>query len=324
MRMHPTGMADEEGRPHIPVMLKEIVAGLQLKDGGLYIDGTFGFGGYTQALLEAAACRVIAFDRDPDAIAAGQSLCARYPERLRLIHGRFGDMLDRLSPDEIGRVDGVVLDLGVSSHQLDEASRGFSFRHDGPLDMRMEQQGLSAADVVNTLDEQELARIIYELGEERFARSVARAIVRQRSIEPFATTRQLAEVVRRVVRRSPDGIDPATRTFQGLRLFVNDELGELTRGLEAARRMLAPHGRLVVVTFHSLEDRIVKNFMVENARTHEARSRHLPPVLDGKKPDFHLVTRRAVMPSADEIKNNVRARSAKMRIVEKLSIMPEK
>ncbi len=314
----------ESSSSHIPVMLREIVAGLQPKEGGLYVDGTFGFGGYTRAILEAADCRVIAFDRDPDAIEAGQALQRHFGERLTLIHARFSEMAAHLTEAEGGQIDGVVLDLGVSSHQLDEASRGFSFRFDGPLDMRMEQSGPSAADVVNHLEEQELTRIIGELGEERFARSVARAIIKARAEAPITTTLQLADIVRRVVRRAQDGIDPATRTFQGLRLHVNDELGELNRGLEAASHILGPHGRLVVVTFHSLEDRIVKSFMTEVSSVNDGRSRHLPPALHQKKPGFQLVTRKAVTPTPEEIKNNARARSAKMRIAEKLSIIPEK
>ena len=247
---------------HAPVLLAEVLDVLRPRDGAYYIDGTFGGGGYTCAILEAANCRVLGIDRDPDAIARGHELVARFPGRLALAQGRFSEMEALLARHGETGSDGVVLDLGVSSFQIDDAARGFSFRGDGPLDMRMSKEGPSAAELVNTADEQQLADIIATLGEERHARRVARAIVQAR---PFARTSELANVVARALgpAAARHAIHPATRTFQALRLSVNDELGELERGLEAAERILRPEGRLAVVAFHSLEDRIVKRFLVE-------------------------------------------------------------
>ena len=246
---------------HAPVMLREVLDSLAPRDGGHYLDGTFGGGGYTAAILESADCTVWAVDRDPDAIARGAALAERFAGRLRLIPGRFGDLAALATEHGIPPLDGVVFDLGVSSFQLDEAGRGFSFRAEGPLDMRMEREGPSAADLVNTLPERELADILWQLGEERHSRRVARAIVAARAEAPIATTLRLAEIVRGAVPRDPSGIDGATRSFQALRLKVNDELGEVERGLAAGAEALAPGGRLVVVAFHSLEDRIVKRFL---------------------------------------------------------------
>ena len=238
---------------HIPVLAREVIDALQPRDGGRYVDGTFGAGGYTAAMLDRADCQVIAIDRDPDAIAAGQALAARYAPRLRLIEGRFGDMAELLSAEGVDDVDGVALDLGVSSMQFDRAERGFSFRNSGPLDMRMEKSGSSAADLVNQADEVELADIFWRYGEERRSRRVARAIVEARKVKRIETTGELAEIVRRAVGPSAkDESDPATRAFQALRIAVNDELGELERGLAAADSVLAPGGRLAVVSFHSL------------------------------------------------------------------------
>ena len=301
---------------HLPVLLDEVLAALAPKDGGLYVDGTFGLGGYSRALLESADCRVLGIDRDPDAVARGARLAERYPGRLTLRQARFGDMAAVAKADGIDQVDGVALDLGVSSPQLDEASRGFSFRLDGPLDMRMEKDGRSAADLVNTLSETDLADLIADLGEERHARRVARAIIAAR---PFATTGELAAVVRRAVPRSGDGIDPATRTFQALRLAVNDELGELDRGLAAAETLLAPGGRLAAVSFHSLEDRRVKAFLAERAGAGPRPSRHLPEVGAESVPTFRLLSRKPVTPSPAEIDRNPRARSARLRAAERTS-----
>ena len=238
---------------HIPVLVNEVVEALSPHDGGRYVDGTFGAGGYTAAMLDRADCQVIAIDRDPDAIIAGQVLAERYAPRLRLIEGRFGDMAELLSAEGVADVDGVALDLGVWSMQFDQADRGFSFRASGPLDMRMEKNGASAADLVNEADEAELADIIFRYGEERRSRRVARAIVEARKHKRIETTAELAEIVRRAVGpQGRDESDPATRTFQALRIAVNDELGELERGLAAAERVLAPGGRVAVVSFHSL------------------------------------------------------------------------
>ena len=301
---------------HMPVLLNEVLDALAPKDGGIYVDGTFGLGGYTRALLESADCRVIGIDRDPDSVARGADLAARFPGRLTLRQARFGDMADIARADGIDKVDGVALDLGVSSPQVDDAERGFSFRFDGPLDMRMEKAGRSAADLVNTLTESDLADIIADLGEERHARRVARAIVASR---PFATTGALAAVVRRAVPRSADGIDPATRTFQALRLAVNDELGELDRGLVAAESLLAPGGRLAAVSFHSLEDRRVKLFLLDRSGAGPRPSRHLPAAGKEAEPTFRLLSRKPVTPSPAEIESNARARSARLRAAERTS-----
>lgn len=299
---------------HISVMLTEVVEALAPRDGEVMIDGTFGVGGYSRALLAAADCRVIGVDRDPDAIARGRLLTDEFDGRLTMAHGCFGEM-DRLANEAgVEQVDGVTLDLGVSSPQLDQAERGFSFRFDGPLDMRMGREGLSAADVVNETPEEELADIIYELGEERLSRRVARAIVHARRAASITRTLELAEVVRRVVPKSRDGVDPATRTFQALRMHVNDELGEIRRGLAAAERILAPGGRLAVVTFHSLEDRAVKNFLKSRSEPPAAPSRHAPMNVEAARPpSFRLLHRKPLSPSAEETARNPRARSARLR-----------
>jgi len=304
---------------HVPVMLREVMATLAPRDGEVLADGTFGGGGYAEAILGAASCTLFALDRDPDAIARGAALAARHPGRLHLVEGRFGDLVALLAARGVARLDGVVLDLGVSSFQLDEAARGFSFRADGPLDMRMERDGPSAADLVNTLPERELAGLIAGLGEERHARRVARAIVAARAEAPIATTLGLAEIVRRAVPRDPSGIDGATRTFQALRIRVNDELGEIERGLAATAALLAPGGRLVVVAFHSLEDRIVKRFMVEAAGRAPGASRHDPAALTARAaPSFALLHPRALKPREDETRDNPRARSARLRALLRL------
>ena len=299
---------------HVPVLLDEVLAVLAPADGETHVDGTFGGGGYSRAVLDAADCMVVGIDRDPEAIARGQALAAQYGPRLTLVQGAFSSMDRLLAERAIPAVDGVVLDIGVSSNQLDDAARGFSFRADGPLDMRMEPVGEDAADVVNRLDERELASMIAKLGEERRARSVARAIVAARQNSPITRTGELADIVRSVVRPSADGIDPATRTFQALRLYVNDELGELERGLAAAERILRAGGRLVVVAFHSLEDRIVKKFLQERSGAAARPSRHLPELPHAERaPSFRLIGRKPVTASDAEVHDNPRARSARLR-----------
>jgi 16S rRNA (cytosine1402-N4)-methyltransferase len=306
---------------HVPVMLSEVVGLLAPRDGGRYLDGTFGGGGYAGAILQAASCTLWAIDRDPDAIARGASLAARFPGRLHLIHGQFGDMLALLAERGVTELDGVVLDLGVSSFQLDEPARGFSFRGDGPLDMRMSRSGLSAADVVNTLPERELADTLFELGEERASRRIARAIVVARAAEPITTTTRLAAIIRGVLPPDRSGIDPATRSFQALRIRVNDELGEIERGLDQASKLLAPGGRLIVVAFHSLEDRLVKRFMGDAAGRAPAPSRHDPRGLRTRTPPrFRLVTPRPLRPGAAELAVNPRARSARLRALERIAV----
>ncbi len=320
------------GGAHLPVMLGEAVAALAPRDGAALLDGTFGGGGYAAAILDAAPrCTLYAIDRDPDAIARGAALAARHPGRLHLIEGRFGDMVALLAARGVQRLDGIVLDFGVSSFQLDHADRGFSFRADGPLDMRMEKAGRSAQDLVNTLPESELADMLFELGEERHARRIARAIAAaRREAGPIATTARLAEVIRAAAPRDPSGLDRATRSFQALRIAVNDELGEVRRGLAAAASLLAPGGRLVVVAFHSLEDRIVKRFMQEAAGRGPGASRHAPGALRGggagagpPAPAFRLLTPKALRPSAAEILANPRARSARLRAIERLAAPPQ-
>jgi 16S rRNA (cytosine1402-N4)-methyltransferase len=305
---------------HVPVLLKEVVDALQPRDGGRYVDGTFGAGGYTTAMLDRADCQVIAIDRDPDAVGAGRALAERYAPRLRLIEGRFGDMAELLSAEGVDDVDGVALDLGVSSMQFDQAERGFSFRSSGPLDMRMEKNGQSAADLVNEADEAELADIIFRYGEERRSRRVARAIVEARKTKRIETTGELAEIVRHAVGpQGRDESDPATRTFQALRIAVNDELGELERGLAAAEQVLAPGGRLAVVSFHSLEDRAVKEFVRGRAGRTPGPSRHAPPRADAEPAKLRDLSRKPVLPQADEIAANPRARSARLRVAEKIA-----
>ncbi|MEE8272296.1 MAG: 16S rRNA (cytosine(1402)-N(4))-methyltransferase RsmH [Alphaproteobacteria bacterium] len=299
---------------HVPVLLAEMVDAIAPGDGEIIVDGTFGRGGYATAFLAAADCRVIGIDCDPAAVVAGEALAAGSGGRFAMLHGRFGamDTLVRRLVD--APVDGVSLDLGVSSPQLDDPARGFSFRADGPLDMRMDGDGLTAADVVNGLPEDELADVIYRYGEERRSRRVARAIVAVRAAAPITRTLQLAEVVRGVVPKSRDGLDPATRTFQALRIHVNDELGDLDRGLSAAERLLRPGGRLAVVSFHSLEDRRVKRFLSERSGTGPGVSRHQPaPRSAPGAPTFRLPRRKPVTPGRAEQAANARARSARLR-----------
>jgi len=295
--------------PHIPVLLDEVVAALDPRPGMTIVDATFGAGGYTTALLEAGAS-VHAFDRDPGAVAAGQALVARYEGRLALHPARFSAMREELAAIGVTEVDAVVMDIGVSSMQLDQGERGFAFMHDGPLDMRMSQDGESAADFLNTADEEAIADVLYRYGEERQSRRVARAIVAAR---PLATTGELARVVRRALGHRPhDKKDPATRTFQAVRIHVNDELGELEVGLAAAEALLRPGGVLAVVSFHSLEDRIVKQFLRSASAAGRAVSRHLPGEIQGAPPTFAQVSK-AIRPSEAEIARNPRARSSTLR-----------
>ena len=305
---------------HIPVMLPEVLEALAPRDGANYVDGTFGGGGYASAILEAADCRVLGIDRDPDAIARGQALVERFGGRLTLVQGEFSRMDEYIQGTDAKGMDGVVLDLGVSSFQFDQPARGFSFREDGPLDMRMSLSGESAADFVNTTDERTLSLTISRYGEEKNARRIARAIIAAR---PVTGTAQLAAIVSQA--QGPAAlrfaIHPATRTFQALRIHVNDELGELERGLDAALNILKPQGRLVVVSFHSLEDRIVKRFLAERSTTAPRASRHAPSSnfvgTPARAPVFQLLTRRT--PSAEELSDNPRARSAKLRAGIKLA-----
>lgn len=300
---------------HIPVLVRPAIALLAVREHGLYVDATFGAGGYARAILATGNARVIAIDRDASAIARGADLAREARGRLTLVEERFSNLARVVHAGGHDLVDGVVLDLGVSSMQLDEAARGFSFRHEGPLHMRMSSAGATAAEVVAAASERDLAAIIKTLGEERHARAVARAIVAARAQAPITTTLQLAAVIERVVKARPGAIHPATRTFQALRIFLNEELDELSAALAAAEAVLKPGGRLVVVTFHSLEDRIVKTFLVARARAPGA-SRHLPEAVH-TAPTFHLLTTRPLAADAAEIAANPRARSAKLRAAER-------
>ncbi|WP_428486646.1 16S rRNA (cytosine(1402)-N(4))-methyltransferase RsmH [Rhodopila sp.] len=306
---------------HVPVMLDQVVASLAPRDGGTYLDATFGGGGYANAVLDSARCTLWAIDRDPEAIQRGASLVARFPGRLHLLHGAFGDMVALLDTAGINALDGVVLDLGVSSFQIDAPERGFSFRLDGPLDMRMARHGTSAADLVNTLPENALADVLYEFGEERASRRIAHAIVTARLEAPIATTGKLAAIIRSVLPPDRSGIDPATRSFQALRIKVNDELRQIERALRQAVQLLSAGGRLVVVAFHSLEDRIVKRFMTELSGRSAAPSRHDPRGLMARqRPDFRLLTARALRPTSQEAQANPRSRSARLRALERIAV----
>jgi 16S rRNA (cytosine1402-N4)-methyltransferase len=299
------------------VLARLAIDWLAVKPGGLYVDATFGGGGYTRAILQTAGVRVIGIDRDQTAVAQGAPLVEQAAGRLQLVEDRFSnlDAILESIPNGADRVDGIVLDLGVSSMQLEEAVRGFSFRLDGPLDMRMGSHGPNAADVVARAEERELAAIVARLGEEKHARAVARAIVRARGRQNIDSTRALAEIVAAAVPGRHAAIHPATRTFQALRIFVNDELSELALGLAAAERALKPLGRLVVVAFHSLEDRIVKTFLAERSRG-PAGSRHRPEIA-APRPTFRVLTPRPLTPDQSEVAANPRARSAKLRAAER-------
>ncbi|HXC53741.1 MAG TPA: 16S rRNA (cytosine(1402)-N(4))-methyltransferase RsmH [Rhizomicrobium sp.] len=300
---------------HVPVMLGEVLALLAPKAGEHYVDGTFGGGGYARAILEAADCRVLGIDRDPDAIARGQDLVKHFAGRLTLVQGAFSQLEELFGA---GRTDGVVLDLGVSSFQFDAPERGFSFQGNGPLDMRMSRTGETAADFVNGADEKTLSGVIFRLGEERNARRIARAIIDRR---PVTETAELAAIVKDA--QGPAAarfaIHPATRTFQALRIHVNDELGELERGLEAASNALAPNGRLVVVAFHSLEDRIVKRYLGARSTAVPKGSRHAPETGRAHDAQFRLLTSRPLSPSESEVHANPRARSARLRAAQRLA-----
>lgn len=293
---------------HFPVMLPEVLQYLAPVDGGVYVDATFGNGGYSEAILQKADCKVIALDRDPSVLPRVEEMKKLYGGRFDFRAGQFGDFADLISETP----DGAVFDIGVSSMQLDQAERGFSFSKDAPLDMRMSQSGTTAADLVNTLKEEDLANLIYKYGEERKSRAIARKIAEARKISPIETTKELAEIIYTVLHKTPTGIDPATRTFQALRIAVNNELDELEKGLAGAALRLKSGGRLVVVDFHSLEDRIVKTFFKENAGKTVHRSRYLPDTTTTDSTLFSECSK-AIMPSQNEIDINNRSRSAKLR-----------
>ena len=324
MTGHSDGNTGAVGGParHIPVLLADALDALAIAPHGRYLDGTFGAGGYTAELLARdPTITVLALDRDVTAIAGGFALVQEAKGRLTLAQENFGNLDEAATAHGFAPLDGIVLDIGVSSMQIDQAERGFSFRQDGPLDMRMNQsgtkpEGRSAADIINSASEAELADIFYYYGEERRSRAVARTILEARKREPITRTSQLASLIATVVRREPNGIDPATRSFQGLRIAVNDELGELLRALSAAEHILKPGGRVAVVTFHSLEDRIVKQFMASRSGRQPTGSRHMP-MTSHAEPSFKLVGRCPILPSQAEMRANPRARSAKLRIAER-------
>jgi 16S rRNA (cytosine1402-N4)-methyltransferase len=306
---------DDDHVRHVPVLGVEAVEHLAPRDGGVYVDATFGAGGYSRGILKIPGTRVIGIDRDRSAIAGGFELVDASNGRLTLVEDRFSNLEDVCKKQGVSHVDGVVMDVGVSSMQLDQAERGFSFRLNGPLDMRMAGDGPTAADVIARASETDLANIIYIFGEERHSRGVARAIVAARKEAPITTTRALADIVSRVVRAKPNEIHPATRTFQALRIFVNEELDELHAALVAAEHVLKPDGRLVVVSFHSLEDRIVKNFLNERGKR-GGGSRHLPET-EQSEPSFEILTKRPVVAGDNEVASNPRARSAKLRAAQR-------
>ncbi|WP_039019993.1 16S rRNA (cytosine(1402)-N(4))-methyltransferase RsmH [Halocynthiibacter namhaensis] len=309
--------AGPEKKPHIPVLLRPILKAIAPVS-GLWLDGTFGAGGYTRGLLDAGADCVIGVDRDPLALEMAAPWAGEYGDRLRLKAGNFADM-DVLAGELL---DGVVLDLGVSSMQLDLAERGFSFMKDGPLDMRMSQDGVSAADVVNSASEAVLADILFQYGEERQSRRIAKAIIAARADAPFKTTLQLADLIEKTLpRKKPGQSHPATRSFQALRIAINDEFGALIAGLEAAERALKPGGQLAVVTFHSLEDRVVKRFLAARCSSGGGGSRHAPATA-GRSPEFTQKMRRAIGPDDQELEENPRSRSARLRVAERTDATP--
>ena len=318
--MSPAQTLSQASAPHVPVLIDSVISGLAVSAGETHVDGTFGAGGYTRAILEAGAAHVYAFDRDPDAIREGTALAESSGGRLTLVPERFSRMRQALADRGISEVDGVTLDIGVSSMQLDRAERGFSFQSDGPLDMRMAQEGTSASDFLNSADEAEIADVIYRYGEEPKSRRIARAIVAARPIE---RTGQLAEIVRKALGwHAGMKKDPATRTFQAIRIHLNEELQELEGGLEAAEQVLKAGGRLAIVTFHSLEDRVVKRFLRERSGSVPAASRHLPERTDtGPAASFEAVAK-PVRADEAELKSNPRARSATLRVARRTAASP--
>ena len=302
---------------HNPVLVVEVVEALSPKADAVYLDATFGRGGYSRAILDAAPCRVIAIDRDPDAITAGQDMRHEYDGRLTLLEGRFSQIGTLLNEIDMQLVDGIVFDFGVSSPQIDDAERGFSFRFDGPLDMRMEKSGTSASDFINTATEKDIADVLWQFGEERASRRIARAIIHARDEAEITTTHQLAKIIRAVMPRpKPGQIDPATRSFQAIRISINNELDEIRTALPAAMACLKPEGRLAVVAFHSLEDRLVKTFIMNEAGKAPRPSRHVPDVPE-HAPRLNMITRKPITPSEDEMNQNPRSRSSRLRVAER-------
>lgn len=306
-------MNNSEHGSHIPVMLKEVITALNVESGKTYLDCTFGAGGYSSAILERADCKLYAIDRDPEVKKYADILNEKYQDKFKLITGNFSDFKALLVKEGVEKIDGIVMDIGVSSMQIDQGERGFSFAKSGPLDMRMSQDGVSAADFVNNYSESEIANVIYNYGGERRSRRIASAIIRERSIEPITTTNKLADIVRSVVPKGKSKIDPATRTFQAIRIWVNDELEQLKKALKQAEEILNIGGRLVVVSFHSLEDVIVKQFLKEKSGKNESVSRYMPMTESEDNITFKLLKSKAIAPSEEEVSANIRSRSAKLR-----------
>ena len=314
--------------PHIPVLKDEVILALSPKDNEVFIDGTFGAGGYTRAVLEIADCKVYAIDRDPWAIKIGQAMEREFPGRLKVLEGQYSNMVDLMAAENISSVDGITLDIGVSSMQIDDGERGFSFQKDGPLDMRMGAEGETAADVVNTYAEEDLANLFYQLGDEKKSRLIAKAICEKREEDPFARTLQLANLISEIIwvkrKKGKKYIHPATRVFQALRIHVNDELGELKEGLNASEALLKEGGRLAVVSFHSLEDRIVKSFLIEKSGNLPNTSRHLPSLAtEVKLSPFKLLKKGAIKPEKEEEAINPRSRSSRLRVGVRTSLKAE-
>lgn len=303
---------------HIPVLLNEMIEALQIKPQGVYIDATYGGGGYTHKILDSVDCRVIGLDRDPDARVRAQRTSQEYGDRFTFWQGTFSDLPDLMERHSLQFVDGIVFDFGVSSFQIDEADRGFSFRFDGPLDMRMSQNGPSAADVVNSTPEKELADIIYQYGQERRSRAIAKAICIQRKVKKFETTLELANLVKSIIGGRPDAQHPATLTFQALRIFVNNELIEIEAGLSFTEKYLKPGGRLVTISFHSLEDQLVKSFIRRKSLKVKKQSRLLPGELPPAAPTFIDLYPKGISASEAEMKQNSRSRSARLRAAQRL------
>ena len=300
---------------HIPVLLDEVINALSLTEDEVYVDATFGLGGYTKAILSKKNCKVIAIDRDPKTKIFAENLKKKFADRLYFINGRFSDLGKFLKDLNIYKVGGVVFDLGVSSPQLDIKNRGFSFKLDGPLDMRMSCEGPTAQKFLDEVEENTLANIIFELGDEVFSKRIAKSIIHHRSINKIKTTGQLAEIIRDAIPVKKNKIDPATKTFQAIRIYLNEEIEELQQGLIAAEKVLRPEGRLVVVSFHSIEDRIVKKFFLK-CLNNKSLSRYLPE-LPKKEPSLEILTKKPILPSTKEINFNKRSRSAKLRIAKR-------
>jgi 16S rRNA (cytosine1402-N4)-methyltransferase len=300
---------------HIPVLLEETINALSLKNEKFYIDATFGLGGYTRAILERKNCKVLGVDRDPDVTLAAEAIKVDFKNRFYFQNARFSQIEQLLEPSRIKKVAGIVFDLGVSSPQIDQGHRGFSFKLNGPLDMRMSKEGPTAEEFINKVEEKTLANIIFELGDEVFSRRIARNIITERAVNTITKTGQLASIIRTAVPSSKYKIDPATKTFQAIRIYLNDEISELERGLIAAERILQPNGILAVVSFHSIEDRIIKNFFLKCSQNKNL-SRHIPDI-PSKKHSLKILTKKPILPSASEIKYNTRSRSAKLRVAER-------